>query len=308
MSVLVFGADGGGTKTLGILSDQNGNLLAQRTVGATNVNVVGIDDAAEALMELLNGCCADAHCSLADVQAIVLGLAGAGGKEVRARLRERLCARAGSSLPLTLETDARVALEGAFDGGPGIVIIAGTGSVVMGKSASGEIVSVGGWGRTLGDEGSGYWLGLQAMKSAALYHDGRDGSEVLAEMIGREFDLRSRERILTAVYQEQFDFSRLAPMVVNAAERNDAGALQILAGGATALAAQASAVAQRLNGAARVALIGSLIQNENIYSRMLKSKIAESMPSAEIQTPLRSPAEGAVLMALRKLTYIGMKE
>ena len=206
MRILVFGADGGGTKTLGLISTQDGNIVARRTVGAGNPNVVGFETAAKNLYDLISGCCSDAGCTLDDLRAIVFGLAGAGREENRIQLRERICTLAGRTLLMTIETDARVGLEGAFDGEPGVLIIAGTGSVVIGKKSSGELVTVGGWGRMLSDEGSGYFLGLEALKDLRLYYDGRGGSPLLAELIDKEFVLNSRERILSGVYQEKFDF------------------------------------------------------------------------------------------------------
>jgi N-acetylglucosamine kinase-like BadF-type ATPase len=303
MSILVFGADGGGTKTLGLISNQNGSIAARRTVGASNPNVVGFDAAAKNLFELISGCCADAGCSPGDLRSIVLGLSGAGREDARKQLREGIFALAGRELPLTIETDARIGLEGAFEGAPGVVIIAGTGSVVIGKKSSGETVTIGGWGRALGDEGSGFFLGLEGLKSLRLYYDGRGGSQLLAKLIEKEFGLNSRERIIAAVYQEKFEFSKIAPLVLNAAEKNDAVALRILDAGATELTEQARTLVERLNvvGKIGVAFFGGLIESENMYSKILKSKIAERIPSAEVRLPARSPAEGAVLMALQEL-------
>ncbi len=303
MGNFVFGADGGGTKTLGVLATLDGNILSRRTVGASNPNVVGFEVAAGNLFELIQGCCAEAKCSPGELQSLVLGLAGAGHTDNRARLREQIVAFAGHELPITIETDARIGLEGAFEGRPGILIIAGTGSIVIGKGALGEIVTIGGWGRALGDEGSGFFFGLEALKSLRLHYDGRGGSKVLAEVIGKEFGLNSRERIISAVYQEKFEFSTLAPLVVSAADLNDGVALQILNAGAIELSGQVLALAGRLNHAGKigVAFTGGLVERENVYTKILRQKIVERIPSAEFRQPSRSPAEGALLMAVAQL-------
>lgn len=303
MDIFVFGADGGGTKTLGVLSTQDGNIVARRTVGASNPNVVGFEVAAKNLFELIQGCCAEANCSPRELQSIVLGLAGAGTEQNRIQLRKQIVALAHCELPITIETDARIGLEGAFEGAPGILIIAGTGSVVIGKSVSGESIIVGGWGRALGDEGSGFYFGLEALKSLRLYYDGRGGSTLLAEMIDKEFGLNSRERIIAAVYQEKFEFSKIAPLVLRAAERNDGVALQILNAGAIELSGQALALVGRLkhSGKIGVAFTGGLVERENVYTKILKQKITERIPSADIRIPSRSPAEGALLMAIAQL-------
>jgi N-acetylglucosamine kinase-like BadF-type ATPase len=298
-AALVFGADGGGTKTLGVVADLSGRELARRTVGASNPNVVGFETAASNLFQLITECCEAANCSPIELRSLVLGLAGAGSEESRVKLRSLIYSLAGAVLPITIETDARIGLEGAFEGGPGVVIIAGTGSVVIGKTSSGESVMIGGWGRGLGDEGSGFFLGMEALKSLRLYYDGRGGSPVLAEMIAKEFGLNSRERIIAAVHQERFEPSQVAPLVLQAAEQNDPTAHNILNSGADELASQACALVKRLElSEVRISFFGGLIERENVYSHILKMKIEEKIQSAEVKPPARSPAEGAVLMAL----------
>ena len=190
-ATLVFGADGGGTKTLGVLADVSGTELARMQVGPGNPNVAGVDAAARNLLELIGGCCEIARRSPQEIGAAVFGLAGVGSHEVRGSLDDALhllaVPRGWSSLPMFLETDARIALEGAFGGGAGIVLIAGTGSNVIGKLPAGDVVSVGGWGRTLGDEGSGYAIGLDAARAVAREIDGRGNAPRLRALLADRF-------------------------------------------------------------------------------------------------------------------------
>ncbi len=300
---LVFGADGGGTKTLGLLCSPDGTVLARRTVGASNVNVVGFDGAAQNLFTLISGCCAEASCPMEDIRSIVLGLAGAGREENRRLLLEHISSLAGRKLPITIETDARIGLEGAFEGEPGVVIIAGTGSVVIGKTLSGEILIIGGWGRAFGDEGSGYYLGLEALKSLTMHFDGRGGSDLLVKSLASEFGLNAREKIIAAVYQDKFEIPKIAPLVLQAAEQHDEVALRILQVGARELTEQARCLVERMNVAGKIGLafFGGLIERKNVYSDMLTANIHQRIPSVEVKIPARSPAEGAVLMALQQL-------
>ena len=168
---LVFGADGGGTKTLGILADRAGTELARMQLGPGNPNVAGVDGAARTLLDLIAGCCDAARKSPQDIGAAVFGLAGVGSIPVRNKLyeavRSMIAAKSWSPMNVTIDTDARIALEGAFGGGPGVVIIAGTGSNLIGKMPDGIVGSVGGWGRVLGDEGGGYYLGLETARAVA---------------------------------------------------------------------------------------------------------------------------------------------
>lgn len=300
MNTLVFGADGGGTKTLGLIADGSGTLCARKSVGGTNVNVVGFDIAAARLYGLIADCCVEAGCVVTDLNAIVLGLAGAGREENRQRLRLEIVKLAGREIPLVIETDARVGLEGAFNGGPGILVIAGTGSVVIGKNSSGKIVTAGGWGRVLGDEGSGFWLGAESLKSVARWYDGRGGSHLLAGLIRQEFGFDSRDRLIAAVYREGFELSQLAALVIKAAAGGDDVAQEILARGATELALQTQAVAAQLDIAGKVAVAfsGGLLERESDYTNILRSMIVSRILNVNIQTALHPPAYGAVLLAI----------
>ena len=150
-STLVFGADGGGTKTLGVLADASGTELARMQVGPGNPNVAGVDIAARNLLELIGGCCElaqtfPARYRLGGVRPCRCGKSRSCAGNCRRCCRRLLLPRGWSSIPMTLETDARIALEGAFGGGPGIVLIAGTGSNVIGKLPDGDS----GLGRRMG--------------------------------------------------------------------------------------------------------------------------------------------------------------
>ena len=299
MKTLVFGADGGGTKTIGIISD-GGNVIAKRSVGASNPNVVGFDAAANRLYELIVSCCGDAGCKPTDVQSLVLGIAGVGRQDIRNALSDKIVNLAGNELPLVIDTDARIAIEGAFNGGPGVVIIAGTGSIVIGKSSGGEIVVAGGWGRILGDEGSGYWLGREALKSVAQWLDGRGGSEHLAKLVAKELGLQNRDELIAAVYQNECDVAGVASLLIGAAEEGDTYSLEILHRGAEELTLQAELVFHRLHQDAvmPVALLGGAIERP-LYASIARSAIEKRIKNARIQPPLSSAVHGAVLMAAK---------
>jgi N-acetylglucosamine kinase-like BadF-type ATPase len=299
---LLLGADGGGTKTLGILSSGDGRELAQCQVGPSNPNVVGVETAAAHLADLLSSCCERAGRPPAEVGAAVFGLAGAGNSAVQERLSEALTkVLQDRRLPVPkfrFETDARIALEGAFRGGPGIIVIAGTGSAVLGKLPDGAVRLVGGWGRTIGDEGSGYYVGLEAVRAVARTIDGRDAPGSLQRVLA-ESGLTSRERLVNAVYQEGFPLPSLAPSVMKAAEAGDGAALAIFRRGAALLAEQ---VAVLLPACARlprigVVFVGGLIDHESVYAGILREAILALSPAVEVHAPQDGPATGAVLLA-----------
>jgi N-acetylglucosamine kinase-like BadF-type ATPase len=300
---LLLGADGGGTKTLGILAGGDGRELARCQVGASNPNVVGVETAAAHLADLLTSCCDRAGREPADVGAAVFGLAGAGNAAVQKRLTsalEKVLQDRDIPMPkVRFETDARIALEGAFRGGPGIIVIAGTGSAILGKSPDGTITLVGGWGRTIGDEGSGYSVGLEAIRAVARRIDGRDGPSSLQTILAEEFGLTSRERLVNAVYQEGFVLPSVAPAVMKAAEQGDPAALGIFKRGAALLAEQVGVLlrAYAVLPQVGVVFVGGLIDHDCVYVGMLREAILALSPAVRVHPPQDPPAYGAVLLA-----------
>jgi len=304
---LVLGVDGGGTKTIGILSDRSGKVLARGRGEASNQNVTGTDTAALNLAGLIVNLAQTAGRPVSEIGSAVLGLAGAGSTRDRQGLAQaiqvRLRALGHPPVDLSIVSDGRIALEGAFNGGPGVVAVAGTGSVVMGKSPDGSTISIGGWGRVVGDEGSGYAIGLEALKAVSREIDGRGAAGGLRASLSSRFGLETRERIIAAVYREKFDVPSIAPAVLDAAEGGDPVALGILGAGARDFSAQVIAAVVRLglHGATGIVLTGGLIDHDTVYARMLAGEIRKSSLAVEIRAPLNGPEHGALLMALARL-------
>jgi len=304
---LVLGVDGGGTKTTGLLAEASGTILARGRGEGSNQNVIGIDNAARNLAGLIATLARTAGRTVAEIGSAVLGLAGAGAERDRRILIEAIQARLRTMglppVPLSIESDGRIALEGAFNGGPGVVAVAGTGSVVMGKSPDGTTISIGGWGRVIGDEGSGYCIGLEALKSVSREIDGRGAAGRLRVTISARFGLETRERIIAAVYREKFDIPSIAPAVIDAAESGDGVALEILTRAAREFAPQVVTAVTRLGlqGGAGVVMIGGLIDHDTVYSRLLAGEIRKSSPAVDFRSPLNGPAHGALLLAMAGL-------
>jgi N-acetylglucosamine kinase-like BadF-type ATPase len=306
-SPLVFGADGGGTKTLGVIADPAGNILARQQTTASNPNVVGIDVAVRTLLGLVLDCCREVGCSPGSLGALVGGIAGVGSSEIHDAMRKSLAeeeAKQGiQALPFSLETDARIALEGAFAGGPGIIVIAGTGSVVLGKLREAETRMIGGWGRVLGDEGSGYHLGLEALKAVTRDFDARAGSGTLRAMFAERFGWLTRDRVIAAVYKEQFPLPSLAPLVLEAAEAGDEVCREILERAAGCLVDHVVPLASLWppSSSMGIVFIGGLIDHDTSYARIFRTSLMARFPSAVVHPPMHPPVVGAVILARKKL-------
>lgn len=303
----VLGVDGGGTKTLGFLADEYGNILTRQSAGATNPNLVGFETAGKNIVKLITDCCEDGRCLIEELKAVVLGIAGASIDANRRKLHDTLEStfnKGGTkSPPIIVETDARVALEGAFAGGQGVVIIAGTGSVVTGKTQKGEVLSTGGWGRILGDEGSGYYIGREAVRLVTLMLDRRGEKTKLRDVFADKFHWKIRDDIIHAVYQEKFDLASLAPVVFETAAANDVPSQKLLQQSAAHLAEQARVIVMQMGILRKIGLVmlGGLLDAENVYANVLHMKLMKLLPQVEIKSPVHPPAHGAVLMALEKL-------
>ena len=299
----VFGADGGGTKTLGMVADASGAVLARHQVGATNPNVAGVEASARNLLELLLRCCSIAGCQPAALRAVVCGLAGVGSPAIRKSLEDAIrqeCFNRGlQNLSITLETDARIALEGALDGGEGAVIIAGTGSIVLAKKPGGGTVRVGGFGKIVGDEGSGYFLGLEVLKAVARDIDGRGEAGNLRRAVEARFGWNSRDELIAAVYKEQFPIPSLAPILLDQARAGDTVSLDILEESAAHLARHVAPLfaAWPANLTLNIAFVGGLIETDTPYARILRRKLLAEFPRVSIVPQKQPPVIGAVILA-----------
>ncbi len=304
---LVLGIDGGGAKSAACLSDALGNILTRREGAGVNGSPVGLDSTARVFSTLIAKCCDDVRCEPTELGSVVIGLSGFAREADRFHLRDSIqtvLAKAGHRpVPPAIETTERITLEGAFDRGTGVVIIANSGSVIIGKTPAGEIASVGGWGRILGDEGSGYYIGREALVAIAHESDRHGNSGTLRDVVAKKFHLDSREQIIAAVYQEKFDIASLAPVVLQTAANNDVVAQRIVDRAATLLAEQAGVVVMRMGIRRKVGLVmtGGLLERETVYANALHLKILRLLPQVEIRRALHEPAYGAVLMAIDRL-------
>jgi N-acetylglucosamine kinase-like BadF-type ATPase len=303
-----IGMDGGGTKTHAVITDQHGALLADHVAGPSNFQIIGVEKAAETIFTLIEMCCDSVDCSIGDIASVTCGLTGAGRVGDQKRMAEGLKKFARSKKhPLKrviIESDARIALEGSFNGGAGIILIAGTGSIAFGKDAKGNVHRVGGWGRILGDEGSGYFLGRLGLTAITRHMDGRGEITKLTAMAAKQFGLTDQTAIINAVYKENFDVASIAPLVISAAEKRDAVCRAIVENAVVELAWHVQVAAEKLSTASKkkvkekihVAFIGGLIANDTLVAKLLKQYLALHFPVIEIIPPMSSPAFGAVVM------------
>ena len=301
--------DGGATKTAALLSDLEGVVVAEETGGPTNPQVVGPEKTAEVIVGLVEKLCAKANCSTSQVLAVVAGLAGAGREGDKERVKAATVADAKKKKVavgrVTIESDGRIALEGAHKGRPGIILIAGTGSFSLAKDHKGGIHRAGGWGRVVGDEGSGFVIGRDGLNAVARHIDGRSKATLLTKLVDERLGLSNQEKIINAVYRENFDVARVAPLVIEAAEAKDVECARILNKATFELSEHVRTLVNKIEESSRsrskisLSFIGSLISHDNIYQKILTQKITFSLPQVTVIAPEAPPAFGAVLLSIR---------
>ena len=207
---LFLGVDGGGTQCRARLADRSGRTLGQGVGGPANIRL-GLGAAVVAVLDAAGQCLAEAGLGVHAIGRITACLALAGATEPT-----ELAAARSRRLPFrhtVITSDAHAACVGAHGGNDGGVIIAGTGTVGW-AIAGGRQYRVGGWGLTLSDEGSGAWLGREAMRRVLWAHDGRIASTALLSRLFDEFDADPYAIVRWAASAQPADFGRLAPLIV----------------------------------------------------------------------------------------------
>lgn len=281
---LYIGIDGGGTQTTALVTDEDGNQLARLDGDAGIVNLLEPEAGAHALADLASAALAQAR-SDARASSLVCALAGAGREPERTRLEEAVRAM-GVAERVCVTSDFEAALHDAFGDGSGILVIAGTGSSAWARHEDGRTARVGGWGHILGDEGSGYALGVAALRNCMRQYDGRAANENWAQLVLGHTYLASPEALVRwAAAASKADIAALAPVVFEAAEQGSATARMILMTAAHELAAHVAALHERLQPwpeAPTVALTGGLIAP----GRPLRDDVIREIRELDLSLPI----------------------
>lgn len=300
----LIGIDGGGTKTDCAIADLSGKIINQVVGKPSNFLIIGVEEAVENIFALIEENLFALEGDFADVKQIVIGTAGA-GREDDALLLEKGFKDYAASLGIHFKgvkvlSDAHIALEGAFPNSAGCILIAGTGSILFGKDEKGVIHRVGGFGRLIGDEGSGYSIGRKALNAVSKASDGRGEETLISELLNAKMNSGSTNGIIDKVYNEKLDVASVAKIVIEAAEESDPIAEDILDEEADELVLHIRSLINKIHiDKLDVAFSGSLIDNNNFYSDLLKQKIKSTLPKVKLVKPASSPVSGAIFFAKR---------
>ncbi len=297
-----LGFDGGGSKTECVVLDAGERVVAQATAGPSNPLRVGQEQAETALTSAAAKALASVNLRTRDVRAVCAGLAGAGRPKVARDVKSFLETSFPASL-VHVTTDLEVALEAAAGPGPGVVLIAGTGSSAYGRNAADKAARAGGHGPWIGDEGSAFDIGRRAVVALASARDLGAPLPRVAERIPAALKIANWDELTERIAKNPDDvFPRLFPVVVEAAEAGDEAAREILASAVAALADLAGAVIHRLGlGEAEFVLAksGGVFGRSALLDAPLDRALRQLAPRAKISLLEVSPAVGAARLAKR---------
>jgi N-acetylglucosamine kinase-like BadF-type ATPase len=296
----VIGIDAGGTKTVCLLADERGVVRATSRGPGANLASAGELEVEKVLYEVMEQVLTDQDEAPA---AICLGIAGVDRAEDGAII-QGIMRRIARRAPVLVVNDALVALEAGAGGGPGLVLVAGTGSICYGRNARGQAARAGGFGYILADEGSGWWLGQQAVRAAVRASDGRGPMTALLQGVLAHFGVREVPLLVQEVYQRDPGRRRVAalgPVIEAAATAGDAVARQIVTDAAAELVTAVRSVAERLEirGAQiPVILSGGAFHVVPSLEAQVMARVTEVIPRSQPRRLDVEPAVGAVRLAL----------
>lgn len=298
-----IGVDGGASKTAALVVDEHGNPLGRGLAGGSNHLRVGIEEATRNIERAVNIAMVEAGIAMKQVEYAYCGVAGSDHPVHRERVVDslRIFFPRGNFI---VDTDARIALTGAIGFGAGIVIISGTGSVAFGRNAAGEEARAGGWGPTLGDEGSGYWIAREGLSAIVRAHDGRGFATRMTELLCEDYNMCEPDELPRFVYAATThvdDIARYGRLVIEAAAVGDVVARDILGRGGSELAECVLAIARRLHMADTefpVAYVGGAFHAGDLLLDPMRLRITRDAPGATLAPPRSSPVEGAAMMAM----------
>ncbi len=304
----VLGIDGGGTKTTGIIANGQGEIVAEATVGGSNLNSMDRAIVEGELAKLIVALKAENNECFLQVKRVFAGMAGGGHKSNKEDLQSILRSMLTSSVNVTVDHDAITALYSGTLGRPGIVQIAGTGAITYGVNQDGDRGRVGGWGHLFSDHGSGYAIGRDGLSAAFKAHDGLTEYTYLHELFLQHFEEKELPDVIRAIYQAENAkglIASLSRLVIDAADHGDQTAKDIITTNGIHLGEAIATLMKKLfpveqyTEAIPVVLAGGLFNRYDLFKASIEKVIMDSNREVEIIIPEILPVGGAVIAALR---------
>jgi N-acetylglucosamine kinase-like BadF-type ATPase len=302
----VIGIDGGGTKTTAAVVGEDNVLVGSATSGPSNRRSAGMESASANIAEAVTEALQKAGVTLDGLAGICMCLAGF-DTDLDLSVPQRAMRILDFGGPTIFENDVVGAWAGATEVNPGIVAIGGTGATALGMNARGEFWRTDGWDTLLGDEGSGYAVGLAAIRAAMRMFDGRIPPTPLVHALDQAFGVQTAEdmrRLVDSTPFGKYEVASFARHVSEAAAAGDTLAGDILRRAGEALAETVAAVVRILgmrDEAFPISTVGSVIRDEPWVAGPFREAVKVIAPQATIRAPLHPPEMGAALLCFKRL-------
>jgi len=301
-NVCFFGIDGGGTHSRIALTDYDGKIVAHAVSGSTNIYSVTEGEVFENLSGLLDSVLETAGIRKKNLAAGCIGSAGLGREKEQKLFRGFFDTLLGSKFPVRMCTDGEILLCGGLTNLEGYCLIAGTGSIALGRSSSGTLIRSGGHGYMLGDEGSAAWIGKTAIARILRSLEKRDLPTEMPAAILEAACLDQCDDLIRYIHHDanKAKVAALAPVVTAAARNGDPLALDILNAGAEELALLVKSVLAQSPWiqCRELVLAGGVMEHNEIITGRLKGILARESPELTVFPPKGTALEGASMLAL----------
>ncbi|MGB7605145.1 MAG: BadF/BadG/BcrA/BcrD ATPase family protein [Lutisporaceae bacterium] len=303
----VIGIDGGGTKTILRVVSLDGSFLTEIMGGPSNIQASSILKVSKMLSDLLDSALYMKGLKKEECKYLCMGAAGVDGIFEK-ELFEAEFRSYGIVCPIYITNDSETMLAESVGMSEGIVVISGTGSIAYGRDKSGKEFRSGGWGHIIGDEGSGYWIAIEAIKAAVRYSDSRAEKTILLERLLKKLGFKEARDILNYIYNsdnEKSEIAALAVVVDEAYKSGDKVARSILLCAAKELFVMFDAVAAALHfkeDSFTVVAGGSVFSNNEFVYNTFCDYISEKYSGSCVIKSLNRAADGAVRIALNMMS------
>ena len=294
-----LGIDGGGTKTRSIVGDEKSQLGAG-TSSSSKVQRVGEACARDALASAVHEACVHAGISPRQIARTCAGITGAARPEIAGVMQELMASVVGGEVEIV--GDVEIAFEDAFGSSSGVILIAGTGSIAFGRNTKGETARAAGWGYPISDDGSGQWIGAEAVREGLHARDRGQPAGLLNDLM-KALDARSFEDFIVRLNANLLvDFSALFPVVLAASLKGDQVATGILTRAGHELASMAGTVIERLfrEQSVSVATHGGVFASSTIIRDCFAQQMKSRYPEAVLVDREVDPTRGALQRARRE--------
>jgi glucosamine kinase len=296
---VVLGIDGGGTKTKCAIA-RDGTVIGSATSGPSNLVRNSEVDVRSAIHAAIRAACGSADVKAEQIEAACLGVGGAARPEIAERI-QRIVAEV-LRCPIEVIGDMMVAYDAAMHGGPGVIVIAGTGSIAYGRNEKDQSARAGGWGSIISDEGSGYWIGRNAVAAVFRAFDSGRASGLTRHILEAWKVFGRDDLVAKANTNPQPNFAELAPAVFQSATEGDTMAQELLSEAGAELAKLAKAVIRRLwqgNDSVQVAAVGGVFTNSVVVMRAFENSLRSEHPNVSVRLLTEDPVDGALFRAER---------